>query len=254
MIESAVLWGSDHVDLGTIEVRPVSHRAALAISKGKEPKGYWHKDPNEDAVAAVAGNDGVLLVCADGHNGFESVRMSVEVLLDHFDRDPSAETVSERDLLAAFQETQQALLDRLREKGAKNRDSRTTLIAAIAGSRSLRWAAMGDSALFVSSPTRVWRVDRPQHRFMGWPRMTRERVGEVLQRGTADLEPGSWVALVTDGFLDFSPGAPEDAIWAATETAAGPASLARALVEQAFSENARDNVAVAVAGPTDPGA
>lgn len=76
------MWGSDRVDLGTIEVSALTHRAALAISKGKEPKGYPHTDPNEDAVAGVAGERGMLLVCADGHNGFESVQVVVNFVAE----------------------------------------------------------------------------------------------------------------------------------------------------------------------------
>jgi hypothetical protein len=123
---------------------------------------------------------------------------------------------------------------------------------ALIGDGLLRWATMGDSAIFVASPTEVKRLDRPQHRFMGWPKMSREGVAENLQTGTAELRPASWVVLATDGFLDFVPShlTSEQAIWDACATANRPSQFARALVEVAFSGNARDNVAVAVAGPT----
>jgi len=51
-VQHSVLWGHDHPQLGVVATEEISPRVAIALSRGKYPKGYPHLDPNEDAVAA----------------------------------------------------------------------------------------------------------------------------------------------------------------------------------------------------------
>ncbi len=79
-VSQAALWGDEHTELGEMAVAPLRPSAAVALSRGKFPKGYPHLDPNEDAV--LAATDGVtwLLAVADGHNGFDAARAAVAAL------------------------------------------------------------------------------------------------------------------------------------------------------------------------------
>jgi serine/threonine protein phosphatase PrpC len=253
MSDFAVLWGRDHTELGAISVRSPSPTTALAISKGLEPKPYLHIDPNEDAVGVVVADGGDLLVCADGHNGFDSVRLAVTVVVERLGDQPLEDVSTER-IVSAFEDAHEAVLKMSADEACANPESQTTLVVAALSGRVLRWVTMGDSALFVASPGTVERLDEPEAHFLGWPDMTRDQVEEWAALGESELEPGGWVILATDGFVDFASDdtpyeSAEDAVWAACEDAVNSADVARRLVEIAFDGGAADNVGVVVAGP-----
>src|SRR4051795_9600297 len=87
---SAVLWGTDYEELGVVGSRSVGERAGLAITRGLHKKAYRYEDPNEDAVAAVVGEEATLLVCADGHNGATAPMVAVRAVLDALGPNPPA--------------------------------------------------------------------------------------------------------------------------------------------------------------------
>jgi len=63
-VRTAALWGDEHTELGEIAVAPLLPQAAVALSRGKFPKGYPHLDPNEDAVLAATDGANWLLPVA----------------------------------------------------------------------------------------------------------------------------------------------------------------------------------------------
>src|SRR3954453_9630770 len=98
---SAVLWGTDYEELGVVGSRSVGERAGLAITRGLHKKAYRYEDPNEDAVAAVAGPAATLLVRPDGHNGMTAPTLAVQAVLDHFGPSPPS-ALSDGDWLELF--------------------------------------------------------------------------------------------------------------------------------------------------------
>lgn len=243
------LLGSDHEVYGEVAIAEVSQRAAIGLSRGKLPKAYGHMDPNEDMVAACVGSRAELLVLADGHNGRDSAEIAIDYVLERIGTDPDPD-ISDADLVALFHRAGEAIQRVTRAPGARAPESRTTLIVAIVAERRLAFAAMGDSALVISDGESMRRLDRPHRQFVGYP-MTPEDVGERLIRGSTDLEPGEWVVLASDGFVDFS-GHMAATVSSAVRDHPQPASAADRLITAAFEGNAGDNVAVAVASPCPP--
>ncbi len=88
--EEAVLWGEDHVEYGEYGIEALGQDVALGISRGALPKPYWALDPNEDAVTAAIGREATLIACADGHNGFDSVRPAIESVRKSIGEPPHA--------------------------------------------------------------------------------------------------------------------------------------------------------------------
>src|SRR4030065_278031 len=75
---AAALWGPDHETLGEVEVREVTASLAMALSRGKFPKGYPHVDLNEDGALAATNGPAAVLAVADGHNGLDAARAARE--------------------------------------------------------------------------------------------------------------------------------------------------------------------------------
>jgi len=238
---TAALRGPDHVEYGAVAVVDVGPGVALALTRGLHPKPYAWTDPNEDVVAAVVGARATLLVAADAHNGALSAEVAVDGLLRELGEDPPPD-LDDAELVE--------LVDRLNRRvriatsggPAATERSRTTLALALVGPRGVRWASMGDSAVY----TARGELTDGDHRFVGWP-MATWQVDRALQRGRAPLESGDWVALVTDGFSNFT-GPQAASVAARTVAGTGPtaAEAARALVDRAFHGGAGDNVGVAL--------
>jgi len=221
---------------------------ALAISRGLHPKPYRWTDPNEDAVAAVAGPRATLLVVADAHNGALSSQVAVRTVLEELTDDPPPE-LDDTALVALFHRVSAAVLVATRETAdEERRESRTTLSLALVSGRRLCWAAMGDSPVLVAEGDVGLELTRGDHAFVGWP-MTAARVDRLLQRGRGSLGRGAWVALTSDGFSNFCD--PSAAAAAAKLLADAPDALsgARGLLEHAFASGAGDNVAAVVVAP-----
>jgi serine/threonine protein phosphatase PrpC len=237
-----VLWGDEHTKLGEQRVVATSDWAAAGISAGYHQKTWFYTDPNEDAVAVVAGTRATLLACADGHNGFASAREALGAILDRMYEVPAPDQLPDDDLIDLWHE----LGGRIRAAGQASGqpESRTTLILAIAGEGLLRWAAMGDSLLATVEPTgEVALLGERRSHFVGFP-MTREEVAERLQRGLEPVDDGTWVILASDGLTDFVDDVP-DSLRAATGGAPDASAAVERLIAAAFAGGAGDNVAVA---------
>lgn len=238
---TTVIWGDEHPKLGSRCIESAGPNVALGLTAGALKKGYKHTDPNEDAVAVIQGRDATALLCADGHNGIASVRAAVEVALDRLGPAPSLATLSDETLVDLWFEAGEAVQRAAADTGQP--DSRTTLVLAVVGERTLRWAAMGDSFLALVMPDgTVQRLGNPRHHFVGWP-MSHDEVDKRLTRGTLQVVDGSWVILASDGLTDFA--ADLDAHLASTAADDPSAEVfVDQLIDSACAGGAGDNVAV----------
>jgi serine/threonine protein phosphatase PrpC len=240
----ATLWGTDFEELGEIGSATAGARAAIAITRGRHPKAYRYEDPNEDAVAAVAGARATLLVCADGHNGATSSHVAVRAVLEALGDDPP-EALSDDAWLDLFATANDAVL--AAKDGGPHPASETVLVAALAAPDRLGFAAIGDAALVVCRPgdARGRQLNREALRFLGRP-LGRRSLKSAVKRGTVALDPGDWVVVASDGLSEFiAPLRPADVIPRALAAApADPEAAAVAVVEAACAAGAGDNVAV----------
>ena len=247
----ATLWGIDHEELGPIASAAAGTGVGVAITRGRFPKRYRYEDPNEDAVAAVAGPRATLLVVADGHNGATASHVAVQALLNAIGGDPP-DDFGDQEWLDLFAEVNYEVMA-AKGIGAPHPASNTVLVAALASPGRLSWGAVGDSALVVARPgaDRGRQLNKEAMRFLGQP-MSRRGVKGSVSRGTFSLEPDDWVALVTDGLSEFvAPLRPADVVPRVLSAAPDPTAqaVAAALVEAACSAGAGDNVAAAVLAP-----
>jgi serine/threonine protein phosphatase PrpC len=247
----ATLWGIDHEELGPIASAAAGERAGVAISRGRFPKRYRYEDPNEDAVAAVAGPRATLLVIADGHNGATASHIAVQALLNAVGDDPP-DGFGDADWLDLFAVVNDEVIA-AKGPGAPHPASNTVLVAALASPGRLSWAAVGDSAIVVARPgaDRGRQLNKEAMRFLGQP-MSRRGIKGSVARGSHALEPEDWVALVTDGLSEFvAPLRPADVVPRVLSVApdTGAQAAAAGLVEAACSAGAGDNVAAAVLAP-----
>jgi serine/threonine protein phosphatase PrpC len=247
----ATLWGADHEELDRIASAAAGDRAAIALTRGRHRKRYRYEDPNEDAVAAVAGPRAALLVCADGHNGLTSSHVAVRHVLDALGDDPPP-TLGDGDWLELFGAANDAVIA-TKGLGSPHPASDTVLVAVLASPGRLSFAAIGDAALVVCRPgaERGRQLNKEAMRFLGQP-MTKRALKGAVQRSTTSLDPADWVVLATDGLSEFiAPLRPADVVPRLLETHrdASPEDAAVAVVEAACAAGAGDNVAVAVLRP-----
>ncbi|HWB71841.1 MAG TPA: protein phosphatase 2C domain-containing protein, partial [Egibacteraceae bacterium] len=222
----AVLWGKDHTELGKVAVRVVSDRVALALTRGRFGKAYGYVDPNEDAVAAAVGARAILLVVADGHNGWEATEVAVRAVLQRLGDDPPPADLTDEELVGLFSEASSEVLRVTSRLPWPNRQSRTTLTVGLLAGRRLQWAGMGDSALIVADRRGGRELTHPHHHFVGYP-MSDEAVRKRLWHGQALLDGQAWVVAASDGFTNFAdPRDPAGAVAGVLTGAAGAATAA----------------------------
>jgi serine/threonine protein phosphatase PrpC len=247
----AALWGTDHEQLDQIATATAGDRAALALTRGRHAKAYRYEDPNEDAVAVVAGPRATLLVCADGHNGATASHVAVREVLGRFGDNPPPE-LSDGEWLDLFGRVNEAVLA-AKGVGSPHPVSNTVLIVALAANGRLSYAAIGDAALVAARPgaERGRQLNKEVMRFIGQP-MSRRALKGTVQRGTVELAPGDWVVAVTDGLSEFiAPLRPADVLPRVLGLLAdaSPEPAALAVAEAACSAGAGDNVGVVVLAP-----
>jgi serine/threonine protein phosphatase PrpC len=230
-VVAAVLLGTDHVRLDEVAVRPVGGQAAIALSRGRFPKGYPHVDPNEDAVLALTDGRSWLMAVADGHGGADAAMAAVTTIAagagDILETDPADATSAALDLAdAAVREVRSGLADR---------EPATSLTVAFIRGGLVRYAGVGDSVMMVVNGRRVRRVAGGGP-FLGSgdpaPRAGSQRLGRAAR-----------VLLATDGLTVFLGHAWRDRVRTACRGTA--AEAAGALVDAALDGGAGDNIAVA---------
>jgi len=239
-VRAAALWGPDHETLGEMEVCEVTSSLAMALSRGKFPKGYPHVDPNEDGVLAATNGPAAVLAVADGHNGFDAARAALSATAEQIpfllSREPRAAVPALRECAAAAVEAVATAIEGLEGERA---DSGTALTVALLRPGGLTVAGLGDCVAVVIRKSRVRRVggDAP---FLG-----RGTLPSHVRIGGARLHPGDTVLVATDGLRDFL-GRGWRRRLAALAADVGSAGLAQRAIEAAFSGGAGDNLAVVV--------
>ena len=236
---SAAFWGEDHVELGDIAVESVGRDCAIAISRGKYPKGYPYLDPNEDAVLVATDGTSSILAVVDGHRGFDAARAALtdieanaEVLLD---RHPSPESA----LRLAAARARQAVVEAVASETGERSGSRTTVALAVVGSGRIDGFSFGDSRVVVVGSKRSTQVSATGP-FLG-PGVSAD---EARFFGSS-IGAGSWVLAGTDGLFDFLTRTwPKQLAELATD--ADPQEFARNAVGLAFTGGSGDNIAAAV--------
>lgn len=242
-----LLFGADHEQPGTAVTAAVGERVALGLARGWFPKPYAYVDPNEDVVAAVAGDAAQLLVVADGHNGREASHAAVSAVVDAWGDGPVAPAMAEGavvDLLTRVEDRVDAVADRGRAR------SRTTLIVALRSRDTLQWCSVGDSALLVVAGRRPRLLTSRTRWFVG-DRVSRDVMARTMAAGTIDLAATAWVVVATDGYTDYTPDGLDAsaAVASAVVGARGADAAVDALLDQARRGGAGDNVGVVVSGP-----
>jgi serine/threonine protein phosphatase PrpC len=242
----AVLWGRDHTALQQVAIEVPHPSVAVGLTRGRFPKGYAHLDPNEDVAAAVVAATGTVLVVADGHNGVAASEAAVKVVLDRFAVGVPRAGLDSLEWAQLFLAASEAVVGATADLDGPHRASRTTLAVALISGRSVQWAGMGDSAVFVVDGGRAKQLNVGRSRFVGHPVPLRD-VRRDLETGLhTPRRPGWWVVLATDGLTTFVRPAPK-VIAAAAAEAQVPDDLVRRLIATAGDAGAGDNVAVAVA-------
>jgi serine/threonine protein phosphatase PrpC len=235
---SAALYGADHEGLDVIVDAPVDDATAIALSRGRFPKGYGHVDANEDALLAAVGEAGTLLAVADGHNGVEASHAAISAIAGLV----KTLLAEENDPFAAVDEcfaaARSGIAESLRRAAEERRRSRTALTVALLSGGRLYSATSGDTAVAVVRGRRA-KVGSGTGPFLG----PHTPLPEVMR---TKLKHGDIVVAVTDGVTDFL-----GSQWTTTLAAVvGEADSARAaavsLVYQAMAGGAGDNIAAAV--------
>lgn len=245
-VSRVVVLGADHQAPGAAVTVPVGDRVAVGLARGWRPKPYAYVDPNEDAVAAVAGERAQLLVVADGHNGRRASHEAVQAVVDLLGDGPHPPDLSvERvvDVVAAVD-------DRVCVAPVRRGRTRTTLVVALRSRSVLQWASVGDSTLAVVADGRPRLLSTSTRWFVG-DGLHRDAMLGALPTGTVDLPASAWVVLATDGYTDYLPRGLtlRAAVTAAVADADGPDGAVRAAFSQAREGGAGDNVGVVVSGP-----
>jgi serine/threonine protein phosphatase PrpC len=240
-VRVATLWGSDHEALGEVAVSEVTPSLAVALSRGRFPKGYPHVDLNEDGALAATDGSAAVLAVADGHNGFAAARAALGATVDQVPY-----------LLSRTRGTSEAALRRCFAAAVR---AATTAVEGLKGERAaggaaltvaLLWpgglasAGLGDCVVAVIRDSRVWRVGRDA------PFLGPGPPSPQLAIGRARLRRGDRVLVATDGLRDFL-GRGWRRRLAALAVGTGPADLARSAIEEAWKGGAGDNLAVVVA-------
>ena len=250
-VGSAVLMGEDHHDYGRIASASAGERYAVAISRGAVPKRYSYVDPNEDAAAVFAGDEGAVLMVVDGHNGYTSTRVASEMLASRFGPSPPTELMSREAVVDLFTEVSRAILAETTAAGASHPDSRAAMSLVILAGTEMQWASMGDAPIYFARSESATELTKPEHRFVGWS-PSRDNTEDSLQLGRRPVDGAgdSWVVLTSDGFSDYAGGPAADAAMV-LHSAVGGAPSAEAAAERvllsALSGDAADNVAAVVA-------
>lgn len=234
-----VLWGDEHPVLDEVADARLDEHTAVAISRGRFPKPYAHVDPNEDAVLAAAGPDGLLLAVADGHLGFDAARAAIQAVAER----AGALVGVVGDASAALQDTCRAARDAVAKAVAgaapPRSDSRTALTVALAVGSHLHTVTYGDTVCVRGRGGRA-KVVSESAPFLG--------PGSGLVPVTRTrLRDGDRMAVASDGLTTYlGRDWPARTAEVLSEGDAA-AAAARRLIELAMDGGAGDHVAVGVA-------
>jgi PPM family protein phosphatase len=239
-VQSVTLLGADHPDLGELAVEVLDGACAIGLSAGRLPKDYWHLDPNEDAVLAARGEDGVLLAVADGHNGADASHAAVAALQEWADALLGAPHRQAEDALArALVDVEGGLAAHLAGLEEPREASRTALTVALLRAGRLFAATYGD--------TSGYRVRGGKARALTGtsPFLGSHRV--MPSHGSTRVRSGDRIVLCSDGVTDFLGTRAAEQVGRSAEDAPDARSLVDELLQLAWNGGAGDHLSAAVA-------
>jgi len=232
---SVLLLGSDHTELGEVEISVLSPNTAIGISRGRFPKGYAHVDPNEDAVFAATDGTTTVLAVADGHHGFDAAKAAITALAGATAKiiGRSLESIV-RDLTAS---AIAAVAENIPSLPPPRDTSRTALTICAIRDTEFATTTIGDTTCLVATKHRVRRIGASS------PFLSPDTDGQTIRVDVTEVPPNSTFVVASDGFTDFvqeidrtvrmvSEQSPEDAV--------------EALMAAAFAGGAGDNIAVGI--------
>jgi serine/threonine protein phosphatase PrpC len=234
------LWGADHPDLGATAVEALDARTAIGLSAGRLPKSYWHLDPNEDAVLAMADGERRLLAVADGHNGADASHAALEAISAAAAGGLDGKAAAVLDGMA--EAAAAGVRDRLAGGSTEREDSRTALTIAVIADGRVVAATWGDTtAVAIRRGRRTSLRPIADHgAFLGprWspPAISAEKVGS-----------GDAVVLCSDGVRDYLGSRWREQIVESVTRREGARGVAEDLIERAALGGAGDHCAAAVA-------
>ncbi len=238
MAEATVLWGPDHQELGPIATGEVGPSLAVALSRGRYPKGYHYVDPNEDAAMVAAAGDSRLAAVADGHTGFDAAAAAMQ-WLEAAAPDLLAEPVA--GLEGAPASLTRAVNSATSALAGDRRRSATTLTLCVVQRRAGLVLNYGDSVAVLCGRRRAKVVSRETD-FLG-----QRNAPGAPSLGSFTVRPGSLLVLCTDGVVDFLGRSWLRVVHDTVRRSSAPLTAAVALVERAHDGGSGDNAAVAVA-------
>jgi serine/threonine protein phosphatase PrpC len=240
--ETALLLGSDHTGLGEIATAQLGTDIAIALSRGKFPKGYPHLDDNEDAVLAATDGSVSLLAVADGHSGFDAARASAEAL---HAATPTLLEMARGGLAAAarhgFTLARNAIATALADLEEPRRSSRTALVICLVGEGEAAVACFGDTRAVLRSGRRARSLVGGYSPFLDGGTILDE-----VENRTIEITPGDKLVLASDGLFDFLGRKWLGKLDALGNDAASPLEFVTSAVRKAFVGGAGDNISVGV--------
>lgn len=238
----AALWGDEHTELGETAVTELAPNAAVALSRGKFPKGYPHVDPNEDVVLVATDGANWVLAVADGHNGFDAAHAAMSAVRNNAKTTlAQATTDPESALRDSFDMAKSAIAESLVDVEDDRLLSATALTLVIIGAGRLTALTMGDTGAVLIRNGRARRLGRTT-KFLN-PHADL-RVADLAQ---VDQQAGDRVLVASDGLFDFVGRSPRRALTQLSDLhPTNSVDLAGAAIERAFAGGAGDNIAVAV--------
>ena len=234
MLLSARLLGSEAVELGEIHTATLGGSCALALSRGRFPKGYPHTDPNEDACFAATDGNSWLLAVADGHNGFTAAEAAIGAI-----ESPGLLALAATDPAGAAGQAMtlahKAVVSALVGTDSSSRTALTVLAMSPAG---VATSQAGDTVGFVVGRARARMLTEPG------PFLGRDLASDALAAPDSHtLQPGEGVVLASDGLIDFL-GRQPLRILAPLFDPDEPLASVESAVGAAFAGGAGDNVAL----------
>jgi hypothetical protein len=237
-VRQVSLWGEDHIEFGEIAVTSLGGSVAIAISKGKHPKGYPTLDSNEDAVLAATCGESTALAVVDGHWGLDAARAALRGVAEDVEHllssrhDPGVRIAAA--LTRARDEVRRVIALAKPERTA----SKTTLAVVVIESGVVTVGGFGDSDVKALEPGRsksLWKAA---------PFLGPDTDLDDAWHGGASLRNQTWIVAGTDGVFDFL-----GRDWASKLESLStypPSDFARAAIEASFEGGAGDHTALAV--------
>ena len=236
---TVLILGSDHTDLGEIEISELSPNIAIGISRGRFPKGYPHVDPNEDAVFAATNETTTILVVADGHHGFDAARAAIQAISNATPQiiDADLETIVHDLATAAIK----AVAETIPSLPPPRDTSRTALTICAIRHTTIATATIGDTSCLISARRRVKRIGSSDQF------LSPDTDPQMIRVETTDLPPKATVVVSSDGFTNFAQDIDRSVRTASKQA---PKDAVEALIAAAFAGGAGDNIAVGIAQST----